>query len=208
MQLDRPLRTVTSSIDAEILGLLGSVDYVVSARKVHLLLGEHSESGVRKALDRLVEQGTVSMQRGGQAKLYRLNRDHLAAPYVIGLAHMKDQLVGLLRERFAQWSPRPAAAALFGSAARGAMRPDSDIDILIVRPDTVGADEDPWRTQVVLLEQDVATWTGNDVRVLELSESETVTSGLREGSVVADIRAAGIVLHGELPRGRQRTRRG
>jgi predicted nucleotidyltransferase len=208
MQLDRPLRTVTSSIDAEILGLLASVDYVFSARKVHLLLGEHSESGVRKALDRLVEQGTVSMQRGGQAKLYKLNRDHLAAPYVIGLAHMKDQLVGLLRERLAQWSPRPTTAVLFGSAARGAMRPDSDIDIFIVRPDAVGADEDLWRTQVALLEQDVATWTGNDVRVLELSESETVASGLRDGSVVADIRASGIMVHGELPRARQRTRHG
>ena len=31
MQLDRPLRTVTSSIDAEIVGLLGSVDYAFFA---------------------------------------------------------------------------------------------------------------------------------------------------------------------------------
>ncbi|MHB1783718.1 MAG: hypothetical protein ACYCTE_13750 [Acidimicrobiales bacterium] len=41
----------------------GTEDHVPSARKVRLLLGEHSESGVRKALDRLVEQGTVSMHR-------------------------------------------------------------------------------------------------------------------------------------------------
>ncbi|MHB1783719.1 MAG: hypothetical protein ACYCTE_13755 [Acidimicrobiales bacterium] len=89
-----------------------------------------------------------------------------------------------------------------------ALRPDGDIDIFLVRPGIVGADEDPWRTQVVLLEQDAATWTGNDVRALELSEPEDVTSGLREGSVVADIRASGIVRQAELPRGRRRTRRG
>lgn len=209
MQLDRPLRTVTSSIDAEILALLAAADFLFSARRVHMLLGEHSESGVRKALDRLVEQGSVSMHRGGQAKLYRLNRDHLAAPYIIGLARMRDELIARLRQRFGQWSPPPVVAALFGSAGGGRMRPDSDIDLFVVRPAATAEEDGSWRTQLVELEQVVARWTGNDVRVLELGEAEAGDAAQRPESVVVDILRDGLVLCGELAfKPRRRSRRG
>ena len=58
--------------------------------------------------------------------------------------------------------------------------------------------EDPiWRRQLDSLSSQVTAWTGNDARVLELSEDE-VQRGLKSGEpVLAGIRAEGIVLHGQ-----------
>jgi len=59
----------------------------------------------------------------------------------------------------------PAYAAVFGSAATGAMTLHSDVDIFLVRAhdssDTV------WSDQVGELATTVTGWTGNDARVVE-----------------------------------------
>ncbi|MDA8316351.1 MAG: nucleotidyltransferase domain-containing protein [Actinomycetota bacterium] len=134
MQLDQPLRVVTPSVDAEVLSVLARATSSFSARRVYQLIGSRSEAGVRRALDRLAGQGVVLVRRAGQAKLYELNRRHLAAPYIEHLAQLRDELVERLSDRFQLFSPVPSFAALFGSAARGGMRPDSGVDIFITRP--------------------------------------------------------------------------
>jgi hypothetical protein len=60
------------------------------------------------------------------------------------------------------------------------MRPKSDIDLLVVRPDTVDADDPQWRTQLDGLASSVTAWTGNDTRILEFSVREART-GLAVG---------------------------
>jgi hypothetical protein len=77
------------------------------------------------------------------------------------------------------------------------MRPDSDIDLLIVRPERVDVEDPQWRRQLDSLTIEVTAWTGNDARVLELGEDE-VRRGLESGEpVLADVRAQGVVLYGE-----------
>lgn len=78
------------------------------------------------------------------------------------------------------------------------MRPDSDIDLLLVREDTIDADDLTWRDQLDALARDVTTWTGNDTRVLEFSVGE-VRAGLAAGEeVLLAARDEGIALHGPL----------
>ncbi len=71
-----------------------------------------------------------------------------------------------------RWSPPPTYAAVFGSAARGEMRSDSDIDLFLVRPDSPGAD---WDEQVSDLAIGASRWTGNDVRPLVLTRADIDT---------------------------------
>lgn len=196
MELQRPFRVVTSTVDGDVLAALAGADAEFTPPQVHRLIGDWSVTGVRKSLDRLAAQGIVAHRVVGRAGLYRLNRQHLAAPAIQAIAGQRDELLGRLRNRLATWRPRPDYAALFGSAARGGMSVESDIDLFVVRPDEIDPDDPAWRDQLDALERDVTAWTGNDARVLEYTTSECVR-GAREGdAVLVDIAREGIHLLG------------
>ncbi len=196
MELQHPFRVVTPTVDGDVLAALARADAEFTPPQVHAVLGRHSEDGVRRVLGRLAEQGIVEHRRAGQAVLYRLNRAHLAAPAVIALAHQFDTLVERLRERIEAWPVVCSYAALFGSVVRREMRPDSDVDLFVVRPNNVDADDEQWREQLDTLSHDVTNWTGNDARILEYTAAE-VQQGLRaRNGVLADISAEGLRLAG------------
>ena len=196
MDLHRPLAVVTPTVDGDVLGVLAGAEAAFTGREVHRLVGRYSEAGVRNVLGRLVDQGIVLVEQVGPSYRYRLNRDHLAAPHIIALAGLRAELLGRLRSRLAEWDRPPVYAALFGSAARGDMRTDSDIDLLIVRPDEVDPDDDRWVEQVSQLASDVTGWTGNDTRPLEYGDTE-MRRALRRGAPVLEaVKAEGIHLHG------------
>ena len=196
MQLDRPFRAITPTVDGDVLAVLARAEAAFTPPEVHRLLGERSEAGVRNALSRLREQGIVDAERIGHAWTYRLNREHLAAGPVIELAHLQASFLRRVREAIVGWSVHARYAALFGSAAGGSMKPNSDIDLFLVRSSETDADDPSWTTQVRDLTTAVSRWTGNDARVLEYSDDE-VDVGLRQGDrVLADIAADGVTLHG------------
>lgn len=193
MELSRPMRVVTAALDGDLLAVLAGADAAFTGRQLARLVGSSGE-GARKALTRLVAQGIVKQEQAGAAHLYRLNRDHLAAPAILALAGLRSTLLERLRSALAHWQPQPGYAALFGSAARGEDRIDSDLDICVVLPDDVAADDGAWRRQVAALEADASAWTGNDTRVLELCGSDMQAGG---ASVVDDILRDGIALAGD-----------
>src|SRR5690606_1274747 len=115
---------------------------------VQRLSGRHSVDGVRKALNRLAEHGVVTARAAGRAMLYSLNRDHLLAPSIIEMAESARELANRIAAHVDGWSVEPVLVAVFGSAAGGEMRTDSDIDLLVVRSDHTDPDSDTWRSQV------------------------------------------------------------
>lgn len=196
MELSRPLSTVTPTLDGDVLAVLASHDVTFTTGQLHRVLMRHSEEGIRKVLQRLTKQGIVRSDRVGHAFAYRLNRDHLAAEHIIGLAQLPKTFLKRIEDRLESWETPPVYAAVFGSAARGSMTVDSDLDLLLIRPD--GADDDLWETQVNDLIADVIRWIGNDTRPLEFTAAELAAHGhdepvlsdvLREGLTVAGSRA-------------------
>lgn len=196
MDLARPLTVVTPTVDADVLAVLAGATASFTGRQVHQVAGRHSERGVRNALQRLCSQGIVERERVGSSDRYNLNRVHLAAPHIEALAGLRSELLERLTSLFESWTVRAEYAALFGSAARGTMRLDSDIDVFVVRPGGIGADDERWVEQLAVLARAVTAWTGNDARVLELSSDEVRTGLARGERVLADISAEGIVLYG------------
>jgi predicted nucleotidyltransferase len=194
VDLAHPLAVVTPTLDGDILAVLALVDVGFTPGQLHRTLARHSEDGIRRALRRLAGQGIVSDERAGNAHMYRLSRAHLAAEPIRALAQIRQTFLARLEDRLKSWSPAPVYAAIFGSAARGSMRTDSDIDLLLVRPDE--CDRERWDDLVALLTVDVTAWTGNDTRVLEFSESEVVRSG-RQEPVLGDVVAQGLTVAGE-----------
>lgn len=196
MNLAEPFAVVTPTVDGAVLTVLGAANSSFTGRQVHQLAGHHSESGVRRALERLVAQGVLDSDRVGAATQYRLNRDHLAAAAIEALANLRAELFERIRKELRSWATPAEFVALFGSAARGDMRADSDIDLFVVRPDDVDVDDQTWHGQTARLSLLVSRWTGNDARVFELSASEVMAGLLDEEPVLADIRDEGLPLDG------------
>lgn len=200
MLLSRPFETVTPTVDGQVLAVLAGASEWFPLSRIHALADAWSRSGIRKSLQRLVEQGIVERQQLGSQYSYRLNRSHLAAPAVIELAGLYATYLMRLRSSLQGWPVEPAFAALFGSATRGDMRHGSDIDLFLVRP----AEADPsdlrtvWDSRVADLAAASTSWTGNDTRVLEMSEAEVVGGMAAKDPVLQDIRAYGITLIGSL----------
>jgi predicted nucleotidyltransferase len=187
----RPLRVITPTLDGDVLAALAGGEIEVSGRELHRLVGHASEEGVRKAADRLARQGIVKQRAMGRVRMYALNREHLAAEPVQRLATLRAQLIERLRQEIAAWDVPAAAAVLFGSVSRKTASETSDVDILLVRARSVGADDDAWREQLERLSRDVTSWTGNDARIVELSETEVLA---RPPSVALDALSDGIDL--------------
>lgn len=197
MQLNRPLSVVAPTLDTDVLAILALTDVGFTTGQLHRMLAHVSQEGIRKALARLVVQGVVDSEQVGQAFTYRFNTEHLAAEPIIALAQLRSTLLRRLEERLASWTVQAVYGAVFGSAGRGTMRPDSDLDLLLVRDDAVDGDRAAaavWEQQLNDLVRSVSRWTGNDTRPLELTRAQVRASS--PTGVLGDVLAEGLTIAG------------
>jgi hypothetical protein len=183
MELHRPLRIVTPTLDADVLAVLALADEEFTVGQLTRLIPA-SEAGLRKVVGRLSAQGIVAATRHGPLTTYALNRQHLGAEPVIALARMRSRLLAEIESVLAAWSSPPTYGALFGSAARGQMSESSDIDVFLVRP--VGVDDETWDSQVDQLSGQVRAWTGNEARVVSFDIDDLRSDVPLLRNVVAD----------------------
>ncbi len=187
MRLQNPFAALAPvGLDSQVLTVLSRSRDHLTADQIHRVLPEHgSLSGVRKSLDRLLRQGIVSERAAGHTSGYALNQDHLLINAVLMVADAKSALTTRIRETVQQqFSFEPTLVVMFGSAARGDMSDDSDIDLLFVIPD--GVPEEQADDQLSDLAHSVLTWTGNTVDLLSYREEEVISapifnSVIREG---------------------------
>lgn len=194
MQIQHPLAVITPTLDGDVLAVLARADAPYTVGSVQRVIGGRSYAGIRKVLDRLTQQGIVIAQPVGSVVSYRLNREHLAAQHVIALADLRATLIDRIRGVVEAWPVPPVWAALFGSAARGEMRPDSDIDLFFVDP---GVDPQRWEGQVHQLGSEVSRWTGNDARVLSMTETEVRAGAVTRDPILQSLLDEALTISGE-----------
>lgn len=190
MLLQRPFAAVTPTLDGPVLQVLAGADSRFSVSQVTALVGDASSAGVRKALNRLVDQGLVKREGDGVAYLYQLNRDHLLAGPVLEIARAWETLRERAAAHASTWVVAPRLLALFGSSARGKMHPDSDLDVLAVGDEP----DDRWLDDLGRLCEEMTAWTGNDARPLVLTPEELASD---HEPVVAEIGRDARVLFGD-----------
>lgn len=201
MDLSSPISSVIPSAHGAVLAVLARTTEPLSGRRVAALTdGQVGQWRTNQVLGALADTGIVLREHRPPAKLYRLNRDHVAAAGILALAEQWPTLLGRIREELAGWRLRPIAASLFGSAARGDAGPDSDVDVLLVPPDDVAASdeaEDLWRGQVDQFVERVRLWSGNGCEVLELTTSELADAARRHDRLENELRRDAIRLAGK-----------
>lgn len=176
--------------------LAGSTSPLSGRRVAGLTRGRVSQTQVNAILRQLTVAGLVLCEEQPPAKLYRLNRQHLAAPGIEALAGLRVVLIRRLGELLTQWPVPPLAAWLFGSAARGDGDERSDVDLLLVRPPDVDVDDARWNQQAAELTDHVTSWTGNSCHLVELSLSELLGAAERQERLIDELRRDAVVLTG------------
>jgi hypothetical protein len=153
-----------------------------------------SATNARHAVDRLAEHGLVSTDHAAGARLVRLNRSHLAAGPMVAIANLRGRTLEKLRTEFAGWEPSPVHVSLYGSAARGDGDTGSDIDLLLVRDDSVAGDE--WDRQVADTGAAIAAWTGNLVSWFEIDPGQLARMTAKNEPIVSSWSRDAITLFG------------
>jgi hypothetical protein len=211
MDLGEPTQVLTPTLDGPVLSVLARAGEGLTPGEVCRRCWRGSEAGVRRTLGRLVSQGIVLSRPAGNAVLYAVNQDHLAAPLVMQLVDLRVTLWARLREYLAGWGVPAVHVSVFGSAARGDGDETSDIDLLVVRPEEVASDDDGWEAQLDELRGRVLAWTGNRAQIVELNLAELRQAATRRERLLDEVRRDGIGLigapYGSLAPERRRARR-
>ncbi|HRA46380.1 MAG TPA: nucleotidyltransferase domain-containing protein [Phycicoccus sp.] len=197
MDLSSPISSVIPSAHGAVLAVLARTHEPLSGRRVAALTdGRVGQRRVNDVLGELADAGIVRCERHPPAKLYVLNREHVAAEGIIALANQCEALLGRIRDELVGWQVPPVSACLFGSAARGSAQLDSDLDILLVTDLHDARRESEWQHQVDRLTEQVQAWSGNACEVLELSRDDLAAAAARDDRLVRELRADAITLGG------------
>jgi predicted nucleotidyltransferase len=207
IDLSRPWALIRSPIDMEVLRVLRGTTRPLTGREVARVVRTGSQPTVNAALRRLSDEGIVHAEEAGNAYLYAFNREHLAARAVELLADIRSELERRLRDEIDSWEIAPAHVSIFGSAARGNGDTRSDIDIFVVRPRNVSAEDPRWREQLASLSDRVLAWTGNHAGVSEISEADLRRLRRERPPIVEELGQDAITIAGPEPAELLRARR-
>lgn len=195
MDVSNPLRSLSRSVDSDVLQVLVRTHGWLTGRRVASLAGR-SYAQVRSVLHRLVKDGLVEVEDHGSAYAYRCNRDHLVFGAVEAVVRAADRAERRLAGAVSGWDVPAHALVIYGSFARRDGAGDSDLDLLLVRPDDIDDDDEVWNHQRRTLAADAERWTGNPTHVLELTVAELATAVDRDEAFVASLRQDARVLVG------------
>jgi predicted nucleotidyltransferase len=196
MDVSKPYAALVPTLDGPVLTVLAGTTRPLTGREVARLAGRRGHSGVLAVLHRLSEHGLVDRQEAGRSLLYTLNRDHLLAPAVQLLAGTRAELRRRIVETLEEWVVSPQHVSLFGSVARGDGDTTSDIDLFVVRTESVSVEDEQWRAQLDDLATHIRRWTGNHASIADIGEGQLRELGRAERPIVRELRKDAISLYG------------
>jgi predicted nucleotidyltransferase len=160
----------------------------LTGRRIHALIDGHSLGAVQQALRDLERIGVITTETIGRAGVHRINDGHEAITPLRSLASPIEMLTRVVRDTASDVE----AVILFGSVARGEAHTDSDIDLVVIAPQTWDGRAD--------LQQQVHERLGNDCDVLHLTREDFARAPKVREPVVAEILRDGLALVGTMPR--------
>ncbi len=205
MDFRRPVEAVIPGAQGRILAVLAETTAELNLRTIARLSGV-SLAQVSRSLPALVELGMVERREVPPSALFRLLEEHVASQAVLGLARARQTVLEELGRGALELSTPPISLIVFGSFARGEAGADSDLDFVVIRPASVGEDDDEWTSGIERWRQSARRLTGNPVEVVDVGEGEVGRLLRSRKPLWAGVARDGIVVAGrslEELRGRQ-----
>jgi predicted nucleotidyltransferase len=138
-------------------------------------IAQVSDNQASKILRELAALGILNRTDAGNAALYELSPTNLAASLILQICNLRQRLFEAMRAQSKEMSEREPGVwiAAFGSTARGNSTLESDIDVVIVRPDLAGPDRrDLWDRMILEFSESISSLAGNAVNPVEYWRSE------------------------------------
>lgn len=171
MDFRQPIQAIIPGAQGRILAVLAEVSGELNLRTIARLSGV-SPAQASRVLPTLVSLGLVERRDVPPSALFRLVEDHVAAQAVLSLARARQSILDQLGEAAARWIPDAVSVVVFGSVARGEAGPESDLDVLIVRPNSLNDSDEGWALGMERWRAYAGRLTGNPADVVEVAEAE------------------------------------
>jgi predicted nucleotidyltransferase len=195
MDFRRPLEAVIPGVQGKILGVLVNTTAELNLRTIAQLAGV-SLAQASRVLPDLVDLGIVDRREAPPSALFHLVEDHLVTQALRDLSFVPERMIEVMREAAETLPVRPAGVIVFGSFARGEAEVASDIDAVLIRPESVDEEDPAWADSVEQWRETVGRASGNAVEVLEVSESDIGRKLRGRQQLWRDIRSEGVVVTG------------
>jgi predicted nucleotidyltransferase len=149
-------------------------------------------------LQELELHGLIISRKTGQAILYKFDKKHTLYKNMLKPLFDKEaNLFGLLAKTLANEfkSTKPLTIAVFGSTAKGKERPDSDIDVLVIIPDSMALKTA--RKNLDRAEKVVSELLGNQLAPITVKQSEFQKKTKRPDALYENILKDNKVIYGK-----------
>ena len=195
MDYVHPVEAVIPGAQGRLLATLVETTAELSLRTL-ARLSRVSLAQASRVLPGLVELGLVERREVPPSSLFRLLRSNVATRSIVELARSREAVLEILGSSAAMLPIPPVSVIVFGSFARRQAGPQSDLDLVIVRPDHLGEDDTRWAEGLEAWRVEMSEVVGNSVSILELSRAEVRERLSNPAPLWQDIRRDGIVVSG------------
>lgn len=195
VDLREPVQAVIPGAQGRILAVLCQTSAELNLRTIARLSGV-SVAQASRVMPTLVDLGLVERREAPPSALFKFVPDHVAARAVTALADARRTVLGEMGESASRLSVAPLSVIVFGSFARGEADRSSDLDILLVRPAGVDAEDAQWRAAIDGWVEGVCRLSGNPVELLEVGGEEVGAKLRSKRQLWSDIQRDGIAVHG------------
>ncbi len=195
MDFVHPVQAVIPGAQGRVLAVLAETTAEFNLRTLARVAGI-SVAQASRVMPGLVELGLVERREVPPSSQFRLIRENVAAQAIVQLARSRDTALTQIADAATALVPAPVSIIVFGSFARGEADEQSDLDVIVVRPDEIADDDDAWAAAIEQWRNEVRAITGNEVEILEVAHDE-VPAKLDTGSTLwRDVARDGLIVHG------------
>lgn len=191
MNLSEPYDLALTRATAAVMRVLTGAEASFSIRQI-ARIAEITVPQAARVIEYESARGLVLVDIAGRSKMCRFNNEHIGANSIVELLTLRERMIQLMRSEISLWAIQPLHSSLFGSAARGSGDTESDLDVLLVRPEEAPTAE--WEQQKYLSATLLRRKIGNSISWFDISLSELSTARVADETIVSEWEREGISL--------------
>lgn len=196
MDFRHPIEAAIPGAQGRVIAALLETSGELNLRTIARVAGV-SIAQASRVLPGLVELGMIERREVPPSSLFRLVPEHVATRALLDLANSRAVVMIEMGRAASKIRPAPVSLIVFGSFARGDSEPDSDIDVIIVRPSGIDTDDDRWTQTVERWRATVSRVAGNPVEILNVDADAVAAKLSSRTQLWRDLQRDGQVVFGE-----------